>query len=135
MIPILPVRDPHPKPNAKAALLLLNRFQEQSIAKLQKYPPKPAKSRYRRTLDLKGGWEGETITGNSFEINIFNDIRYSGYVQGRRFAKGDVNQLKRFQKGGWVSLTDIDKDWNSGPRLRVAIALKLDLKRLPVIRI
>ena len=114
----------------------MGRFAAEAIESLKTYPPKPAKSRYRRKGDrgLKGGWESDVDVGGDFEVDIFNDVDYAGYVQGRRFAKNEVNQLKRFQKAGWVSLTDIDKLWRDQYRFRVAAALKLDLKRLAITR-
>lgn len=119
-------------PTAKNEMRL---FANEALKKLRKYPPRPSKSRYKRTFKLRKGWKKEVSLGNNVGVLIFNEvtdkygISYSGYVQGRRFT-GDPRQLKRFKAQGWTSLTDVNQDiW---PKYAGRIARALGVRRYRV---
>lgn len=48
---------------------------------LQYYPPPPPQSKYRRTYNLRFGWQ-VSDWGDRTKITISNDMAYAPYVQG-----------------------------------------------------
>lgn len=69
---------------------------------LKYYPPKPRKSKYRRTYILREGW-GFAKYGAA--MKVVNPVKYAPYVQ------GDKEQAW-MHKGRWdtVSMT-VEKNW------------------------
>ena len=123
-----------PKINVARAKTEADRFASTAKKALQKYPGKPSGSRYRRTQDLKRGWMAPVSFTNDLKIDIFNDVDYAGYVQGRRFT-GAKTQMPRFKRGGWLSLTDVNREIWPVFQARIALALGIPLRQIRNIRI
>ena len=119
--------------NISRALIEARRFTDVAVKKLKTEPPIPPGSRYIRTHKLRGAWEPDVSFSDNIEIDITNDRDYAGWVQGRRFT-GDRTQMPRFQKTGWVSLTDINRKVWPIYQIRIARALGIPLRSLRNLR-
>ncbi len=112
-------------------------FVAEAVTFLKKYPPKPQGSRYVRKGSrggAKSGWDSEIdVFGSDLDIDIFNDISYVGFIQGRRFAKGNINQTKRAQRQGWPSLTDVDREIWPKWEVRIGRALGIKVRRVNLV--
>ena len=101
---------------------------------MKEYPSPNPESRYRRTFKLKRGWKRRVRIGANIDIQLFNEIGYAGYVQGRRFT-GDPKQTKRAQKQGWFSLTDVNRTIWPPHRDKIARALGIKSRFVRNIRL
>ena len=119
--------------NVARAVIEANRFTDAASKQLKQYPPPPGGSRYRRTFKLKKAWEGNVFLTEDIKIEVLNEKDYAGWVQGRRFT-GNKRQLPRFKRGGWVSLTDINRKVWPIYQIRIARALGIPLRSLRNIR-
>jgi hypothetical protein len=69
---------------------------------LQYYPPKPSRSKYVRTYNLRFGWQANKW-GDGTKIKIINAVSYAPFVQ------GDGEQAW-FHKGRWRTVSKIISD-------------------------
>lgn len=73
---------------------------------MAKYPPQQPTT-YRRTGGLGRGWQVSTRRemGVVVEVQVFNRVPYSPYVQGTRSGKKGERQTKVMRGKGWQNIT------------------------------
>lgn len=85
---------------------------------LKRYPPKPPKSKYKRTYILKEGW---VFKNYGAKINIQNKVSYAPYVM------GDADQAW-MHAGRWRKISMVLEDTWKGMLAAAERALKTYLR-------
>ena len=91
--------------SAREVMLLMRKMGRFTQAKLQKYPPPPPASGYRRTGTLGRNWttEGPSALGNDLVVKVGNKVKYGPYVQG-------LQQTRQHKKTGWPRIDKTGKE-------------------------
>lgn len=125
---ILPRRDPIPKISLQSLSTALRQFSQDAKNHLKQYPPKPSRSRYKRTRNLGKGWDtiGPRQLGGNLVVSLVNHEDYWVWVQGSRRSR--PGQKRIFQRYGWYSITQVNTQvW---PKYRSRILSSLGIKSL-----